>query len=48
MSAETRLFQTIANEMADSIDVIDRENYDLLYVNENEVLFTGSENGVGQ
>lgn len=48
MSAETRLFQTIANEMADSIYVIDRENYDLLYVNENEVLFTDSKNCVGQ
>ena len=48
MSAQTRLFQTIANEMADSIYVIDKENYDLLYVNENQVLFTDSKNCVGQ
>ncbi len=48
MSAETRLFQTIANEMSDSIYVIDKENYDLLYVNENEVLFADSKNCVGQ
>lgn len=32
MSAETRLFQSIANETADGIYVIDKENYDLLYV----------------
>ena len=39
MSAETRLFQSIANETADGIYVIDRENYDLLYVNESKELF---------
>ena len=34
MSLETRLFQSIANEMADSIYIIAKESYDLLYVNE--------------
>ena len=34
MPAETRLFQSIANETADGIYVIDRENYDLLYGSE--------------
>ncbi len=34
MSSETRLFQSIANEMADNIYIIDKDNYDLLYVNE--------------
>lgn len=48
MSAEARLFQSIANETADSIYVIDKNNYDLLYVNENEVMFAGTEGRVGQ
>ena len=39
MSAETRLFQNIANETADGIYVIGRENYDLLYINESKNLF---------
>ena len=34
MSLETRLFQSIANEMADSIYIIAKDSYDLLYVNE--------------
>lgn len=38
MSAETRLFQNIANETADGIYVIDKNNYDLLYVNESKDL----------
>ena len=41
MSAQTRLFQSIANEMADGIYVIDRDNYDLLYANEAKPLFQG-------
>ena len=36
MSLETRLFQSIANEMADSIYIIAKDSYDLLYVNEPE------------
>ena len=39
MSSETRLFQSIANETADGIYVIDKQNYDLLYVNESKDLF---------
>ena len=48
MSAETRIFQSIANETADGIYVIDRETHDLLYVNESKNLFTMGQNCVGQ
>ncbi len=42
MSQETQLYQEIANATADGIYVIDRNNYDLLYVNESEHLFMKS------
>lgn len=48
MSADTRLFQSMVNETADAIYVIDRENYDLLYVNEARNLFTEGKSCVGQ
>ncbi len=48
MSAETRLFQGIANETADAIYVIDKETYDLLYVNETKALFRQGDAQVGQ
>lgn len=48
MSADTRLFQSMVNETADAIYVIDRENYDLLYVNEARNLFAEGKNCVGQ
>lgn len=48
MSAETRLFQSIANETADGIYVIDKENYDLLYVNESKELFKDCKDSVGR
>ncbi len=48
MSAETRLFQSIANETADGIYVIDKENYDLLYVSETKGLFAKGPDCVGQ
>ncbi len=48
MSAETRLFQSIANETADGIYVIDKENYDLLYVNESKMPFTKGRSCLGQ
>ena len=48
MSPEARLFQSIANETADGIYVIDKENYDLLYVNESRNLFSGGEECVGR
>ena len=48
MSAENRLFQDIAGDMADGIYVIDKENYDLLYVNESKRLFAEARECVGQ
>ena len=48
MSAETRFFQTLANETADGIYVISKENYELLYVNEAENFFAGGRDCVGQ
>lgn len=48
MSAETHLFQNIANEMADGIYVIGKENYDLLYANESKSLFARGGNILGQ
>lgn len=48
MSAETRLFQNIANETADGIYVIDKKNYDLLYINESRNLFTKKVEYIGQ
>ncbi|MBS7008724.1 MAG: PAS domain-containing protein [Anaerostipes sp.] len=48
MSAETRLFQSIANETADGIYVIEKENYDLLYANESTHLFMNGKDCVGQ
>lgn len=48
MSAEAQLFQSIANETADGIYVIDKENYDLLYANESKDLFSGNGGYVGQ
>ena len=48
MSAETRLFQSIANDTADGVYVIDKENYDLLYANESTGLFMDNSAGAGQ
>ena len=48
MSAETRLYQSIANETADGIYVIDKETYELLYVNESKTLFSGGKDCVGR
>lgn len=48
MSAETRLFQSIANETADGIYVIDKRNYELLYTNESKNLFSRGNNCLGQ
>lgn len=46
MSPETRLFQSIANETADGIYVIDKENFDILYANESKDL-VGNNNLIG-
>ena len=43
MSAETKLYQSLANEAADGIYVIGREDYSLLYVNERANLFMDGE-----
>lgn len=48
MSAETRLFQSMADDSADGIYVIDRNSYDLLYINEAENLFAKEADGVGK
>ena len=48
MSAETRLFQDIANESADGIYVIDKNTYELLYVNESKRLISTCQNGLGR
>ncbi|GAA6515089.1 PAS domain-containing protein [Phocea massiliensis] len=48
MSAEARLFQSIANETADGIYVISRDTYDLLYLNESKNFFARGENVLGQ
>lgn len=48
MSEEARLYQSIANETADGIYVVDKESYDLLYANESESLFKREKSCVGQ
>lgn len=48
MSAETRLFQSIADDAADGVYVIDKTNYDLLYANESFPLFKGGRECVGE
>ncbi len=48
MSAEARLFQSIANETADGIYVISQDTYDLLYLNESKNFFARGENVLGQ
>lgn len=47
MSAETKLYKDIANETADGIYVIDRDNYDVLYANESKKLFINNTDVVG-
>ena len=46
-SEESRMYQTIANEAADSIYVIDRESYELLYFQERTQLFPNKNAHVG-
>lgn len=48
MSAETRLFQSIANETVDGIYVIGQSDYELLYVSESKNFFLKKYKGVGQ
>lgn len=48
LSAENRLFQNLAGDLADGIYVIEKENYDLLYVNESKRFFADGRERVGQ
>ncbi|MEQ2679925.1 PAS domain-containing protein [Enterocloster citroniae] len=48
MSEETRLFQNMANDTADGIYVIGKDNYELYYVNESEDLFAKDRSCLGQ
>ncbi len=48
MSAETQMFQSIANETADSIYVVARDSYELLYANEAKKVFTKCEPCTGK
>lgn len=47
-SAEEHLFRRIVDEAADGIYVIDKSNYELLFVNESRKCFAGCENYTGQ
>ena len=48
LSAKNRLFQSLSGDLADGTYVIEKENYDLLYVNESKRLFAEGREGVGQ
>ena len=48
MPPEARLFQSLVDETADELYVIDRENYDLLYANETKPLFLNGADRLGQ
>ena len=48
MSEEARLFQSIASKTVDSIYVISKENYDLLYANEMKGPFANGQRSLGQ
>lgn len=48
MSPESYLFQSIADETADGVYVIDKTNYDLLYATEAYRLFLGDRDCIGQ
>lgn len=48
MSSETRLYESIANETADEIYVIDKKNYDLLYANESRNIFMKGSDCIGK
>lgn len=47
-SDEVRLFQSIAGETADEIYVIDKENYNLLYINDVENIFNKDIKYIGE
>ncbi len=48
MSSESRLYQNITNETADSIYVIARDTFELLYVNETGGIFSPGPDCLGE
>lgn len=48
LSSESRLYRDIANETADGIYVIDRENYDILYANEPQRILFAETDCIGK
>lgn len=48
MTPQTRLFQSMTNDAADGIYVIEKDNYELLYVNEAQTLFAHGPRTLGQ
>ena len=48
LSAESRMYQELAEELADSIYIINRENYELLYFYETKRLFPNADNCIGK
>lgn len=48
MSEESQMYKNIANETADGVYVIDKDNYELLYANEARPLFIKGKNCIGQ
>lgn len=47
MSSETQLFRDITSETADGIYIIDKDNYDLLYINEFKKIFEHKPDVIG-
>jgi len=48
VSDESRMYQEIANEVADAIYVIDRESYEILYFHESKEIFPNTEKCIGE
>lgn len=48
MSMESRMYQELVDNVADSIYVIDRKNYELLYLHETKKLFPGTDDCIGK
>lgn len=48
ISAESRMFQSIADESTDGIYVIDKSNFDLLYAGESRNFLTGGRDRTGE
>lgn len=48
LSEESRMYQELAQELADSIYIINQENYELLYFYETKKLFLNADNCIGK